>query len=81
MFDMNIWIGYQHSFGFFNPVYGTYNNTTREVVLLYVASGDSMGSLSVCLTTVIGHFKVIVDSLKIVVSHLILASAANHWLL
>ena len=70
-------LGYQHSFGFFNPVYGTYKNTTGEVVLLYVANGDNMGSLSVCLTVVIGHFKVIVDGLKIVVSHLILALAAT----
>lgn len=58
-----------------------YNNTTGEVVLLYVASGDNMGSLSVCLTSMIGPFKVIADSLKIVVSHLILPLIANHQLL
>lgn len=50
-----------------------YNNTTGEVVLLYVASGDNMGSLSVCLTS-------IADTFKIVVSHLVLPSAANHQL-
>lgn len=78
---MTIWIAYRHPFGFFNPMYGMYNNTTGEVVLLYVARGDNMGSLSVCLTSMISHFKVIADSLKIVVSHLILPSIANHKLL
>lgn len=54
-----------------------YNNTTGELVLLYVAMGDNMGSMSVCLTSMISHFKVIANSLKIVVSHLILPSISN----